>query len=403
MLPPRFAAVADLACALARPRSPLAGELGRLLEARTAGAAYLVRGWARGHSPTSLRRLAAQLPPRSRPIGQVAVVAPGNLFVAAWQAVLEPWLAGNRVTVAVSSRDGGAVAWLVGQLARRAASEAAAIALSEPEGDRHRAWSAILPQAHMLAIWGSDATAAQLVWAAQARGFAGAIKIHATQRAAAVLGCAALLAGPATAWRRLACDILAGDGRGCLSLGQIVWVGDRAQAQACHRMLAGALHRQAQAWPSRLSASEQTAQAMHSAALAVAAQGCHWSARGDGWLLTGEPGQVPVWPGPALRSCAAVRADDLRQAQQLLRPQAGQLAALCTNAPVAVAAELARDLGAGWRARLGGLQAPPADRTHDGGAALAGYTVDLAGDTVDLAGYTADLAGYAVDAATESS
>ncbi len=321
------------------------------------------RGWSTGR----LQRMAHAICADAKPIGTVAVIAPGNLFVAAWQAVLEPWLAGNRVRVRPSADDCGAIAWLVAQLAALTPQAAAIVLDPWPRGDAE-ASRHFFATADAMALWGGDLALADLRQQAAAVGFTGPLRLHGPRTALAVIDATGPL--PDRIFAGLARDVVVGDGRGCMGVGRVWWLGaDAAGAAAAHDRLAHQLRSAADQWPPGPACrSVQAATWQRGQALAVVAEltaGSHFSARPDGWSFTGADVNAlrPIGDPPG--RCVVTAAIPNVALQGGLAAWKGKLSVVVTNLPTADARDLARDLGCRW-CRPGQAQAPRADQGHDG-------------------------------------
>ncbi len=150
------------------------------------------------------------------PVTPVGIVAPGNLFVATWTAMLEPWLCGCEVRVRVGSGDPLAAGLLAEAL--------------DPEGllvrrfarDDRGAWAGFLGDLQAVAVYGGDEAVAAVRAIAADAGFAGAIRDHGHKVTIATLSADELMADAA----RIAHDALLADGRGCMSLRAVLVQGE---------------------------------------------------------------------------------------------------------------------------------------------------------------------------------
>lgn len=371
----RFRALADLTERLRRGDP---GTLASLQGALAAGplhqtaVAELARSFGRGWSARRLAAMQRLWPRAAEPIGTVAVVAPGNLFVAGWQAVLEPWLAGNRMRVRPSSDDGGALPWLLDQIGHAAA----AIDLyTWPRGDA-QAGVRFLARVDALAVWGGDLALAELQHLVTAAGFSGPVRLHGPRSGLAIVDVRA--GNPsASALAGLARDVVLGDGRGCMGVGRVWWHGANANAvPALHDLLAATIARAARRWPpGSAHAATTPAAAMRAEAVAVAAAvtpGARFSPRPDGWLLsTAElPGMDAVGTAPG--RCVVAAPIEPRLLPAALAQRVATVSVVATDLPAAVARALALDLGCRW-CRPGRAQIPRADQGHDGYRVFEGF------------------------------
>ncbi len=374
--PPRFEVVARFVAALPRTSLPALGD--PALHPRTARAlaGEFARGWSRRH----LARMAQTLDPLTEPMGKVAVIAPGNLFVAAWQAVLEPWLAGNHVRVRPSQRDGGAVGWLIGQLARHggmALPEVVSLDRAAP----HQ-WPQFFA-AEALAVWGDDTTVAAVQALATRHGFTGQLRDHGQRQALAVVDVASLTSPQLQrVMAGLARDALHGDGRGCLSLGSVVWLGvPGADQQAVHDRFASELDRQRTRLPVARRGNTDAPFVQHldsqketmSILATIRADVC-WTPRADGWLVSAPLAALAgAWPGLGQRGVSAAFADGDLALAAALQPLAQRTSGLAIAGSPALRTQVLAAIGSCYPCRPGALQRPPCFRSTDGWPALAAY------------------------------
>jgi hypothetical protein len=293
--------------------------------------------------------------------------------VAAWQAVIEPLLAGNAVRVRPSTRDGVALPNFVAALRAVAPAVAERITLwslphSDPDG-----WQPFLDGVGCLAIHGSDAAATAILGHAAAAGYAGRVRIHGSRRSLAVVDAATWHRAPQVWAQRLARDALAVDGRGCMSLGTVIWLGlDTDGLAQAHALLAAAIAQQAVRWPpgSRdVAVSAPLTYLGETLAVeAACARGAMWfSGRDDGWLATAADVAAlgEAWPGPAHR-CVVATAGSSVDAVLACCARGGPWSSLAWAGPAALGASIQRALGVPRRCAVGSLQSPRADRAADG-------------------------------------
>lgn len=336
------------------------------------------RGYAAPRLQAVLRRACAVGP--WLPVGSVAVVAPGNLPVAAWQAVIEPLLAGNQVRVRPSHGHGQAVVNLQRALEaidRRVAEQLTVLAFERE--DLH-GWQTLLNRAHCLAIHGSDEAVQAVLGRAAAMGWSGRLRVQGEMRSLAILDAAQWRLHPARLVRRLAEDALLADGRGCMSLRTVVAVGlAPPEALELHAALQRALEQAAKRWPAGRAGSATTRQRQLSAetiemqhflsggALVVAQ-------RPDGWLATSsQPHWLgESWPGPGGRDLVLWTAADWGEVRLHLQPWRGRISTLAVAADPAEVKKIQEDLLISRLCRPGQMQAPRADRSVDGHAPLEG-------------------------------
>lgn len=372
----RFAALADLTALLGQRDARLLADLRAQLEPTsglhsTAIAALAVH-FGRGWSPARLRRMRALLG-QQLPVGQVTVIAPANLFVASWQAALEPWLAGNTVRVRTSRRDGGALPWLAKQLQERMGHvadlqlwpprlDAAAQTILEPE---------LVRDSHTLAVWGNEETIASIEQLAKTADFSGQLRLHGQHSAVAVIDCRNGRRPSARTLAGLAIDIVLGDGRGCMSLGQIGWFGAQAaDLQVLHAALAQAVAVAAVQFPAGPDhANSAVLRNLQTQAMAVVAavQPQRWfAARSCGWLYSqaqADPG-ITSWALPARCASSTIVNSQIGLAALPTR-LIGPISAVCSDLPPAELPKLAQALATSRWCRPGHLQAVRADQGHD--------------------------------------
>ena len=157
---------------------------------------------------------------RAGAVGTVGVVAPGNLCVATWQAMIEALLCGNQLIVRPGSGDPLAANNLKRALSLVDGDVAACIEVTSfPRGDS-RAWRDLLSRCDALVAYGSDeAVAAIEALAAESR-VSMKVRRHGHRVSLAwlpgdLVDDARAMAG----WAQgLAHDVLVADGRGCMSL-----------------------------------------------------------------------------------------------------------------------------------------------------------------------------------------
>lgn len=313
------------------------------------------------------------------PLGTVAVVAPGNLPVATWQAVLEPLLCGDRVRVRPGSGDPLAPGNLRSALAILAPDLAARIDIHPFDRTDAAAWAAFLAGTQALSVQGSDEAVASVLQLAGQAGFCGRVRGQGHLQSLAVI--AADVADDLTALAGVAAglaeDALLADGRGCMSL-RAVWLlgASRPRFARVHATLAQAMATAAQRLPpGRLDPRWQAAQALAGDDLAFAAaadpNAALVTAGPDWWLATLlDDRLLPVTPerlGPGARALVVRGATDAEDLAAQLAPWAHRLSTVA----------LAGKAGAPWPAALdrlaphrrcppGQMQAPPADRAPDG-------------------------------------
>lgn len=334
--------------------------------------------WQRPDLERALRRGLGAHPGANRPIGHVAIVAPGNLCVATWQAIAEALLIGNRVSVRPGSGDplapGNFRAALHGidsQLAER-------VTVQQFGRDDRVAWLRWLADADALIVYGGNAAIAAVLQLAAEAGFTGRVRLHGHYQSFGVLAAdalddASMLEAAVAGW---AIDALLADGRGCMSLRALWLVGEvtparrarlrqalaAALAQVGGELPAGQLD---PAWRAGVQLQVET----H--AFEAAVRPDRWLERGVDWAILGTAGAIPAATGaigPGGRALAVFEAADGRALAAQLHPWRRGL----STASLAldddrhgVLAALER-LGVHRTCQPGAMQAPRADRAPDG-------------------------------------
>lgn len=335
-------------------------------------------GWQLLDLERALRRGLGSHPGASRPIGHVAIVAPGNLCVATWQAIAEALLVGNRVSVRPGSGDPLAARNF--QAALRLVDPGLAERLTIQEfarGDR-AAWTHWLHSADALLVYGGDAAIAAVLQFASAAGFTGRLRLHGHYQSIGVLASDVLadpkaLQAAAAGW---AVDALLADGRGCMSLRALWLVGpiDAAGRALVQATLAREFARVAALLPA--GQVDPAAQArmqlqVETHAFAAAVQGNCWLERGGDWAILGAHGPIPAQAqatghgGRALTVYEAVDGSDL---QRQLAPWRRRLstASVALDADRFQLLDVLDRLGVHRHCAPGAMQAPRADRAPDG-------------------------------------
>ncbi len=387
---PVQASLAELAVQAGRAGSPVRQALTQDL-ARSSGLPpwaieRMVVQFAHGWRPAAVRRAAllAREAGARRAVAQVAVIAPANVPAAAWQAVLEPLLAGSRVRVRPSRREPKAVQNLLLALQIVAPWLADRCQVSQPTSPEATDWQTWLAGVATLTAQGSNPAMAAITQLAHAAGFAGTLRLHGERHSLAVIDAAAWRAhGPRLA-RQLAADTLEVDGRGCMSLRSVAWLGCRGdELTAVHAGLAGALDRLTRRWPAgQRTPGGQAARAYQLQTLrTVADLGAPVvvSGYGDDWLATARDraALTGVWPGPGGRCLAGLAFADQTDLCSALQGWRGQIATVATTLVGRDRWELREALGGPRLCRPGQMQAPRPDQVHDGWSPLQGfYLVD---------------------------
>ena len=378
-----FEAIGELAARAANPADPLHALLTAGI-AQTSGLhpASLERlvvlwgqHWQRHELQKALRRGLHGHARTFRPVGRVAIVAPGNLCVATWQAIAEALLVGNRVTVRPGSGDPHAADNFARALRHIDPFLADRLEIQRFERGDRTAWLRWLGQSDALLVFGGDeATGAVLQLAGQAQ-FVGRVRLHGHLQSIGVLS-TQLLADP-DALRRAAAgwavDALLADGRGCMSLRALWLVGaiDDAGRSLVRSTFATEFASVANELPAgrvdpRWQAQSQLAIESH--AFAATVSGERWLERGAGWAILGTQGPTAAALGPGARALAVWEATDARDLQRQLTPWQHKLstASVALGADRAHVRDLLERLGVHRTCAPGAMQAPPADRAPDG-------------------------------------
>ena len=142
------------------------------------------------------------------PVAGAAIVAPGNLFVATWTAMLEPWLCGADVRIRPGSGDPNGPSNLIAALGGDGLTTHI-IARGDGNG-----WRAFLRDAQALAVYGGDEAVAAVRAIATDVGYVGEFRGHGHKLSIATLKGDEINV-LASDWAH---DALLADGRGCMSL-----------------------------------------------------------------------------------------------------------------------------------------------------------------------------------------
>lgn len=336
------------------------------------------RGWHGAAIARALR--AARLRGEPAPAGRVAVVAPANVPAAAWQAMLEPLLAGNRVRVRPSAREPLAVHNLLAALRAIDAAVADRVELAPSSHADRAAWQRFLSDAQVLTLQGDDTAVAAVRRLVGELGFGGQLRLHGEARSVAVIDAIAWRAHGQRTARALARDALQVDGRGCMSLRSVLFVGlAPGELHAAHRLVADALGRAARALPPGTvppSISARVAWLAETLDAEVGAvPGLLLARRQDGWLATA-PAAADLgeaWPGPGARCLTAVNVADIPAAAALLARLGAPLSTLAWAGAPDQRQRLTQLLGPVRICAPGQMQAPRPDDLHDGWLPLQGF------------------------------
>lgn len=328
----------------------------------------LIDLWAQTHTEAELLAVQQSPPGPWQPVGDVAVVAPGNMPVATWQLLVTSWLAGNRVRLRPSRGDpfaGRNLFTAVDLVADRLQIQAhlrPRLQLqpsNRADKDSHRA---LLDGTAALVVMGGDTAVRAWQEFAASVGYGGLFRGHGSRHAAALVGPDADLPG---VWAGLAHDLLLADGRGCLSLRTVVTWG--LAADLVHDRLVAAVARARLDWPAGDLDPTWLAQRdllvrdwQLRAALGEPRQIQSWS---DAAVLT-VANPMPVVPaGPGGRCAVVLAFAEPNQALQWMSDQA-QLSAVSAIG-LAQQALTAQSVAVGVVAP-GTLQAPLPSRWEDG-------------------------------------
>lgn len=352
---------------------------------------HLLDSWARAWQRPGLERLffrgLGHLPLHGwAPLGTVAVVAPGNLPVATWQAMLEPLLCGDRVRVRPGSGDPLAPGNLRQAFGIAAPDLAHRIDIQTFDRADVSAWTGFLAGTQALSVQGSDEAVAAVLQLAGAAGFCGRVRGQGHLQSLAVVA-PELLADPpalAKAATGLAEDTLLADGRGCMSPRAVFLLqANPHRLGQLHMALAEAFAVVAQRFPAgRLDPNWQAAQALAGDDLAFAAATDPTVAQvamgSDWWLATLlNDAVLPMDSrqlGPGARALVVRGVADGDDLADRLSPWVNRLSTLAVAAPPATPWPQGLDrLAPHRRCPPGQMQAPPADRAPDGHLPLIGY------------------------------
>ena len=335
-------------------------------------------GWQRPDLERAYRRGLGAHPGAFRPIGTVAIVAPGNLCVATWQAIAEALLAGNSVSIRPGSGDRRAAGNFRNALSEVDAQLAKRIEIQEFARNDRAAWREWLARADALVVYGGDPAIAAVLQLAGEAGFVGRLRLHGHYQSFGVLA-REVLADPhalQTATAGWALDALLADGRGCMSLRALWLVGpirdeERQQLQAS---LTAAFERVAAQFPAGQLDPRWLARGrmdVEDHAFAAAQRGDRWLAGGADWTILGHRGPLPAGAsalGAGARTLAVYEAADARDLEQQLLPWRRKLstASLSLDADRDHVLNIVEKLGVHRTCQPGAMQAPRADRAPDG-------------------------------------
>lgn len=334
--------------------------------------------WQRTDLDRALRRGLGQHPGAFRPVGRVGIVAPGNLCVATWQAILEALLVGNSVSVRPGSGDPQSPENLQQALALVDPQLAARIQIVRHDRADEAAWLSWLGRCDALSIYGGKAAISGLLRLAGLSGFAGRVRVHGHYTSFGVLDVDLIedevsLRAIAQAW---AVDALLADGRGCMSLRALWLVGplEPPMRERVREALRWAMTRVALALPPGRLAPEWLAEAaleVETHAFAAANDPRHWVERGEDWAVLGVAGGPDPRrdaPGPGARVLSVYEARDATELIAHLRPWQGGLstASVALDADSYGILDALEGMAVHRTCQPGSMQAPRADRAPDG-------------------------------------
>ncbi|MSP90181.1 MAG: hypothetical protein EXR79_00010 [Myxococcales bacterium] len=309
----------------------------------------------------------------ARPVGTIALAAPGNLCVATWAALAEALLAGNRVRVRPGAGDLRAASAYHAALALVAPALAERMTVVHCERDDDLGWRHWLRGARTLIAYGSDAGVAATSRRAMELGFSGHVRLHGTRASVAVVRAAALgAAGGATVAERLLHDAVLADGRGCLSLRAVWVVGDLAP-RAVAELIAVRLADVCREFPAGHIAADIAAHAAlhaadHELRAAIDPDTAAFVGGTDAWVAVHRCPPTGCRPlGPAARGLVVHVVDHLDAVDRAMALATVTLSTVAL-APFDDAALLAwaRQCGATRSCAPGRMQAPPCWVAHDG-------------------------------------
>lgn len=350
--------------------------------------------WLDAADEAAIRRAAV-----GRAAGVVGIVAPGNLFVATWQLVMEALALGGTAVVRASGRDRDSVAVLIAQLRLRAPALADRVEVLHFTRDDDAGWAAFLRRIDSLVAQGSDAAMSALlgrvarlrpalpvrthghrlswVWA----GPAGALGLEERGEASDADGTAVAAARAVIAHAdAIAHDTLLADGRGCMAPRAVLLGGDIADVAPLATALEAAFTRHAAAFPAGALPADLLAQQrgwIEEQRFEAAMAGLPFQAivrSGFAVVIVGGPRPTALQPrdlGPGGRLLVVRPAPLESTAWAALGALTSTVALLADDGEVA--AQLER-IGVRRCCAPGRMQAPPWSRTSDGaplGAVIA--------------------------------
>lgn len=306
------------------------------------------------------------------PARLVSVILAGNVFSAAMRAIYLPLLSGAPVLVKAASRDDVLPRYMLRALQDIDVEIAQRFALVSFGRDTPDALDALLADAEVVSIYGSDETVQRITWRTQPNA---RVLRHGHGLSASFVGAESMRDPVARrdAGQRVALDVAAYDQRGCLSP-HVVFVerdrdgGARDFAQA---LAETALPELAKLLPPGAASLADRADAMQWRA---AAQVRGELFEGVGHAVSYE-GDQPLRPSPGGRLVGVYDTDSPEAAAQALQTFGSALKCIGVAGPRELRLEIAqrlRPLTAARICRAGEMQTPPFSAYADGHAPLAG-------------------------------
>ncbi len=327
----------------------------------------LVDLWLRSLKPDAIDTWLAAMSSKSA-VDVAGVVAPGNLFVATWTAVLEPWLRGCRVIVRPSTRDPVAPQNLANALGIIDSSFAGTIVDDLFDRRDTRSWARFFARVGAVAIYGSDEALDEI--AAHAGPGSPPLRRHGHKVSIGYLSAQdwqSLATDPALC-EAIAHDALLADGRGCMSLRALVVEGAPQRNADSLAALAAAVEVVARRLPAGTIATAITAgrrMSVEQARLDAAIGGNGVVIEfGDAWLVVDAVARPTIDTpalGPGSRVLQVLGGPSWRGLAAFLAPLTGHWSTL---ASVDGAHAAVFDRGCVF----GAMQQPDVDRDPDGHA-----------------------------------
>ncbi|MCO4760446.1 MAG: hypothetical protein KC502_03035 [Myxococcales bacterium] len=300
----------------------------------------------------------------------VGIVAPGNLFIATWQLVMEALACGAHARVRASRRDARSVAVLQRLLQRHVPPLAARIEVRHFSPDSPADWRAFGQGLCALVAQGSDGALAGLQRQIGAHHPDLPLRLHGHR-----LSFAWAAGVPSSdGWQALAHDVLLADGRGCMAPRALLVAGPIGHVDEVGATCDAALRKAAEAFPRGQLPPDLPA--VHRAwveeqRFAAAMDGRPFAAavREDyAWVVVGGACSGPISPadlGPGGRLLVVRAASEQLSQWQLTAPHTSTVALWPWPSPEQ--AERLQAIGVRRCCALGQMQAPPWTLTSDGG------------------------------------